>query len=81
MASLSSQISSAVTVALSPSPAIPQADRHAAHLFLSQVKDAKSETWTACWELFLEHKDGIGGVGGRWSSESRMFGIQVVGER
>lgn len=75
--SLSEQISAAIGIALSSSPSIPQSQRHDAHLFLSQVKDASSETWQACLELFLEE----GPAGKRWGAEERMFGVQVVGER
>lgn len=90
MEDLPLRISTAVSIALSPSPQIPQAQRHEAHLFLSQVKEANLQTWPICLGLFLE-EDLTNGVasgsgsnnngGKKWGAETRMFGIQVVGER
>lgn len=70
---LSSQISSAVALALSPDPSVPQSTRHEAHLFLSQVKDAYAQTWQACLDLFLD-KVGV-------PNEARLFAAGVVGQR
>lgn len=78
MASLSDQISSAITIALDPSTTFPQSQRHEAHLFLSQVKEANQQTWQACLALFLE-EDGTNGK--KWRADARLFGVQVVGER
>lgn len=75
--SLPLQISSAIAIALNPAPAA-QAQRHEAHLFLTQVKEASSETWQACLGLFLEEDDG---GAKKWGNQERMFGAQVVGER
>ncbi|GAA6017846.1 hypothetical protein JCM10207_003473 [Rhodosporidiobolus poonsookiae] len=78
MDNLPAQISSAITLALSPSPSVPQAQRHEAYTFLQQVKDAAQETWSACWKLFLDGRD-EGAVGGRGlGPEERMFALQVV---
>lgn len=79
MATLSEQISSAISLALSPSPSVPQSQRHDAYVFLSQVKDAHQETWQPCLALFLEHDSD--GVAWKWGGQERMFGLQVVGER
>ncbi|GAA5834356.1 hypothetical protein JCM11251_007967 [Rhodosporidiobolus azoricus] len=80
MDNLPSQISAAITLALNPSPSVPQEQRHQAYTFLQQVKDAASQTWDACWKLFLDGRD-EGAVGGRGlGAEERMFAVQVVGE-
>ncbi|GAA5891828.1 hypothetical protein JCM6882_007375 [Rhodosporidiobolus microsporus] len=80
MDNLPAQISAAITLALNPSPSVPQEQRHQAYTFLQQVKDAASQTWDACWKLFLDGRD-EGVVGGRGlGAEERMFAVQVVGE-
>ncbi|GAA5859251.1 hypothetical protein JCM8547_008938 [Rhodosporidiobolus lusitaniae] len=80
MDNLPGQISSAITLALNPSPSIPQQQRHEAYTFLQQVKDAASQTWDACWKLFLDGRDeGVSGGKGL-GPEERMFALQVVGE-
>lgn len=77
MEQLPQQISSAVAYAVAPTTS--QVQRNEAYQFLQQVKDAATETWTACLNLFLAQE---GEAGARtWSTEARMFGIQVVGER
>lgn len=82
MEELPSRISSAISLALSPSPSVPQSQRHEAHLFLSQVKEAHQQTWQTCLGLFLEEgSEGGEGSSKRWGAETRMFGVQVVGER
>ncbi|BGP35706.1 pre-tRNA nuclear export protein [Rhodotorula toruloides] len=80
MDNLPATISAACSVALDSNPAIPQEQRHQAYTFLQQVKDAASETWQACWKLFLDGRDEgkTGGTG--LSPEARMFAVQVVGE-
>lgn len=76
METLSSQISSAIGIALSAVGTTES--RHSAHLFLSQVKEANLETWQTCLSLFLE-LDSNGQK--KWAAQERMFGVQVVGER
>lgn len=80
MDNLPATISAACSVALDSNTAIPQEQRHQAYTFLQQVKDAASETWQACWKLFLDGRDEgkTGGTG--LSPEARMFAVQVVGE-
>lgn len=72
MEQLASQISAAVKCALDPSPSTPAETRSQAYTFLQQVRDASAETWQPCLSFFLEKS---------WSSEERMFGVQVVGDR
>ncbi|BGP20360.1 hypothetical protein JCM10213_002332 [Rhodosporidiobolus nylandii] len=80
MDNLPAQISSAITLALNPSPSVPQAQRHEAYAFLQQVKDAAAQTWDSCWKIFLDGRD-EGVVGGRGlGPEERMFAVQVVCE-
>jgi exportin-T len=55
-------------------------DNLPAYTFLQQVKDASSQTWDACWKLFLDGRD-EGMAGGKGlGPEERMFALQVVGE-
>lgn len=90
--SLSLQIQSAVSIALSPSTTASQAQqRSQAHEFLSTVKAASEQTWQACLEVFLAEEEErsaneVEGVKrrsgkGRASAEARMFALQVVGDR
>ncbi|KAM0750236.1 Exportin-T [Meredithblackwellia eburnea MCA 4105] len=67
--SLSSQINSAVQLALAQQTAPEQ--RNQAYVFLSQVKDAASQTWQDALKLFLEKS---------WDPQARMFAAQVIGE-
>jgi exportin-T len=79
MEQLPQQISSAVAYAVSPSTS--QEQRNEAYTFLQQVKDAHQETWAACLNLFLADGNSTEHGSKAWSTEARMFGIQVVGER
>ncbi|GAA6052810.1 hypothetical protein JCM3770_006263 [Rhodotorula araucariae] len=74
MEQLPAQISSACAVALSQDPAVTQDQRHQGYAFLQSVKEAASDTWQACWNLFLDgSRNGL-------APEARMFAVQVVGE-
>ncbi len=70
MAELAGQISSAVALATSPSST--QDQRNEAYTFLTQVKEAGTETWQSCLALFLNREV---------DPQARMFGAQVTGER
>ena len=80
MEQLPSQITQAISIALNPSPSIPQEQRHQAYSYLQKVKDEARDTWQACWVLFLDGRE-QGQVGGRGlGKEERMFALQVVAE-
>ncbi|GAA5960825.1 hypothetical protein JCM21900_002296 [Sporobolomyces salmonicolor] len=80
MDQLPTQITQAISLALNPSPQVPQEQRHQAYEFLQQVKHAARDTWQPCWKLFLDGRDeGVLG-GNRLGPEERMFAVQVVAE-
>ncbi|BGP43722.1 pre-tRNA nuclear export protein [Rhodotorula kratochvilovae] len=80
MEQLPAQISSACAVALSQDPSVTQEQRHQGYAFLQSVKEAATETWQACWKLFLDGRDEGNTAGNGLAPEARMFAVQVVGE-